>query len=66
MILGLLFILFMAITITYLASYYLSPDRNQQSYLPTDGEVDDEDIASEINDVFISDEDEIEIGEMIE
>jgi hypothetical protein len=60
-----LLIIVIAATVTYIASNQLSSEGNQQNYVPADGDVTDEDINDEINDIFISEDDEIEIGEMV-
>ena len=60
-----LLIIVIAITVTYIASNQPSSEENQQNYVPADGDVADEDINDEINDIFISEDDEIEIGEMV-
>ena len=60
-----LLIIIIAITVTYVASNQFYPVENQQNYVPVDGDVTDEEIFDEIDDFFISEDDEIEIGEMI-
>jgi len=60
-----LLIIVIAVTVTYVVSNQLSPVESQQDYVPADGDVADEDINDEINDIFISEDDEIEIGEMV-
>ena len=54
-----------AVTVTYVAFNQPFSGENQQSYIPTDGAVTDEDIIDEIDDSFIPEDDEIEIGEMV-
>lgn len=60
-----LLIIVIAVTVTYVVSNQLPPVESQQDYAPADGDVTDEDINDEINDIFISEDDEIEIGEMV-
>jgi hypothetical protein len=60
-----LLIIVIAVTVTYIASNQLSSEENQQNYVPAYDDVADEDINDEINDLFISEDDEIEIGEMV-
>lgn len=60
-----LLIIVIAVTVTYIASNQLSSEENQQNYVPAYDDVADEDINDEINDMFISEDDEIEIGEMV-
>jgi hypothetical protein len=60
-----LLIIVIAVTVTYIASNQLSSEEDQQNYVPVYGDVTDEDITDEINDIFISEDDEIEIGEMV-
>ncbi len=60
-----LLLIVMAVTVTYVASNQPSSVENQQSYIPADGAVTDEDIIDEIDDSFIPEDDEIEIGEMV-
>ena len=60
-----LLLIVMAVTVTYVAFNQPSSGENQQSYIPTDGAVTDEDIIDEIGDSFIPEDDEIEIGEMV-
>lgn len=60
-----LLIIVIAVTVTYIASDQLSSEEDQQNYVPAYDDVADEDINDEINDIFISEDDEIEIGEMV-
>ena len=60
-----LLLIVIAVTVTYVTSNQPSSVENQQSYIPADGAVTDEDIIGEIDDSFIPEDDEIEIGEMI-
>jgi len=60
-----LLIIVMAVTVTYIAFNQPSSVENQQNNVPVDGDVTDEDIFDEIDDFFISEDDEIEIGEMV-
>jgi len=60
-----LLIIVIAVTVTYIASNQLSSEEDQQNYVPAYDDVADEDINDEINDIFISEDDEIEIGEMV-
>jgi len=55
----------MAVTVTYVAYNQSSSVEDQQGYIPADGDVADEDIIDEIDDSFIPEDDEIEIGEMV-
>ena len=60
-----LLIIVIAVTITYTAINQSSLEK-QQDYVPDDsGDVTNEDIFDEIDDLFISEDDEIEIGEMV-
>lgn len=60
-----LLIIVIAVTVTYITSDQLSSEEDQQNYVPAYDDVADEDINDEINDIFISEDDEIEIGEMV-
>jgi len=60
-----LLIIVIAVTVTYVVSNQLSQVESQQDYVPADGDVTDEDIFDEIDDSFIPEDDEIEIGEMV-
>ena len=60
-----LLIIVIAVTVTYIASNQLSSEEDQQNYVPAYGDVADGDINDEIDDIFISEDDEIEIGEMV-
>ncbi len=60
-----LLIIVIAVTVTYVVSNQLSPVENQQDYVPADGDAPDEDIFDEIDDSFIPEDEEIEIGEMV-
>lgn len=60
-----LLIIVIAVTVTYIAFYQPSSVENQQNNVPVDGDVTNEDISDEIDDFFISEDDEIEIGEMV-
>ena len=60
-----LLLIVMAVTVTYVAYTQSVSVENQQSYIPADGDVTDEDIIDEIDDSFIPEDDEIEIGEMV-
>ena len=60
-----LLIIVIAVTVTYITSNQLSSEEDQQNYVPAYDDVADEDINDEINDIFISEDDEIEIGEMV-
>ena len=60
-----LLIIVIAVTVTYITSDQLSSEEDQQNYVPAYDDVADEDITDEINDIFISEDDEIEIGEMV-
>jgi hypothetical protein len=60
-----LLIIVIAATVTYVAYNQISLEEKQQDYVPTDGDVTAEDIYDEIDDAFLSEDDEIEIGEMV-
>ena len=60
-----LLLIVMAVTATYVAYTQSVSVENQQSYITADGDVTDEDIIDEIDDSFIPEDDEIEIGEMV-
>jgi hypothetical protein len=60
-----LLIIVIAVTVTYITSNQLSSEEDQQNYVPAYDDVADEDINDELNDIFISEDDEIEIGEMV-
>ena len=60
-----LLIIVIAVTATYIAFNQPSSVEDQQDYVPDGGDVTDEDISNEIDDFFISEDDEIEIGEMV-
>jgi len=54
-----LLIVVIAVTVTYVVSNQPSSEENHQNYVP------DEDIFGEIDGSFISEDDEIDIGEMV-
>ena len=60
-----LLIIVISVTITYIAFNQSSSVENQQNNIPVGGDVTNEDISDEIDDFFISEDDEIEIGEMV-
>ncbi len=60
-----LLIIVTAVTVAYVASNQPSLVENQKNYVPADGDLTDEDIFDEIDDSFIPEDDEIEIGEMV-
>jgi hypothetical protein len=60
-----LLIIVIAVTVTYVAYNQISSEEKQQDYTPTDNDVTAEDIYDEIDDAFLSEDDEIEIGEMV-
>jgi len=54
-----------AVTATYIVFNQSSYGENQQNNIPVGGDVTDEDISDEIDEFFISEDDEIEIGDMV-
>ena len=60
-----LLIIVIAATVTYVAYNQIYPEEKQQDYTPTDNDVTAEDIYDEIDDAFLLEDDEIEIGEMV-
>ena len=60
-----LLIIVISVTITYIAFNQSSSVENLQNNIPVGGDVNNEDISDEIDDFFISEDDEIEIGEMV-
>ena len=60
-----LLIIVLAATVTYVAYNQSPSEEKQQDYVPADGDVTDENIFDEIDDAFLSEDDEIEIGEMV-
>lgn len=60
-----LLIIVIAATATYVAYNQISSEEKQQDYVPADGDVTTEDLYDEIDDAFLSEDDEIEIGEMV-
>jgi len=61
--LSLLLIIVIAVTVAYVTTNQLVDD--QQSYIPENGDVTEEEIFNEIDGFFVSEDDEVEIGEMI-
>ncbi len=60
-----LLIIVIAVTVTYIAFDQSSSVEKQQDYVPADSDVTNEEIFDEIDDSFIPEDDEIEIGEMV-
>ena len=61
----LLLIIVIAATITYVVSNQISTEENQINYNSSEEDVTEEEISNELNDIFLDENDEIEIGEMI-
>ena len=59
-----LLLIVVAVTISYVALYQLS-DGNAQDTMPEDSDVTDEDLSNEIDDFFLEENEEIEIGDMV-
>ena len=59
-----LLIVVIAVTALYVSYNQSFQEQNEQDFTP-DNTVDEEDISSEIDDVFLSEDDEIDIGEMV-
>jgi len=59
----LLLILMVSITATYV--YFNQNENNGNQYDSSDKTVDDTDIANEIDDMFIEEDEEVEIGDII-
>lgn len=57
-----LLILFASIAVAYM---YLSQESAEEQYGSSDKTVDDSDLASEVDDSLIGEDDEVEIGEMV-
>jgi len=62
---SLLLIIAIAVTATYVVYNQSFLAEDQENYVPDDGDLTDQDISDEIDDFFISEGDEIEIGEMV-
>jgi hypothetical protein len=60
-----LLIIVIAVTVTYIAFNQSFSLENQQNNIPVGDDVTDEDISDEIDDFFIYEGDEIEIGDMV-
>ena len=63
--LSLLLLFVIAITIVYIVYNQDFFAEEQDNYVPDDGEVSQQNISDEIDDFFISEDEEIEIGEMV-
>lgn len=64
-VLSILLCIIIAVTATYVVVNQPSYGENQQNIVNDDGEVTNQDISDEIDDLFLSEDDEIEIGEMV-
>ena len=64
MALSFLLCIVIALTVTYIVFTQTSVDSTQDS-LSSDSEVTDEALSQEIDDLFIDEDDEIEIGDMV-
>ena len=62
---SLLLIFVIAVTALYVVYNQSFLAEDQDSYVPDDGEVSDQDISNEIDDLFLDEDDEIDIGEMV-
>jgi regulatory protein YycI of two-component signal transduction system YycFG len=58
-----LLIIFVSVALTYV--YFNQPAVDEQKYDGSSKDVSDEDLADEIDDTFLDEDDEIEIGEMV-
>jgi len=59
----LLLIVFVSVTLAYV--YFNQPATDEQKYDSSAKDVSDEDLSDEIDDIFLDEDDEIEIGEMV-
>lgn len=59
----LLLIIFVSIAVTY--SYFNLPATKEKQYDNSIETIDEEDIVNEIDNIFLEEDDEIELGEMI-
>ena len=60
-----LLIIVIVVTVTYIAFNQPPSVEKQQNYVPADSDVTNEEIFDEIDEYFIPEDDEIEIGEMV-
>jgi hypothetical protein len=60
-----LLIIVITVTVTYIAFNQSTSVKNQQNNIPVDGDVTDEEIFDEIDVLFLSEDEEIIIGEMV-
>ncbi len=58
-----LLIIFVSITLAYV--YFTQPAADEQNYSGSVEDVDDDQLSDEIDDTFLEEDDEIEIGEMV-
>ncbi|KYK20096.1 hypothetical protein AYK24_04225 [Thermoplasmatales archaeon SG8-52-4] len=63
-IVSIFFLLVIFVSITFVYSYYTS-NNNEQQYNSPIQKIDENDISEEIDETFIDEDDEIEIGEMV-
>jgi hypothetical protein len=59
------FILVILFIVTVIYGYYTRLSTEEERYTNPVGAINDDDVSEEIDDVFIDEEDEIEIGDMV-
>ncbi len=59
------FLLIIMVSIAFVYVYVNQNETNEKQYQSSGKNINDQDIASEIDDIFIEEDDEVEIGEMI-
>jgi len=64
-IISLFFLLVLMVSIAFTYIYFNQIETDERQYDSSGKTVSDEDIANEIDDMFIEEDDEIEIGEMV-
>jgi len=64
-IISITFLLIIVVSIAIIYSYYNNTDTSEKQYDSSIETVDDNDVSEEIDNTFLEEDDEIEIGEMI-
>lgn len=59
------FLLIIMVSIAFVYVYFNQNETNENLYESSGKNINNEDVASEIDDIFIEEDDEVEIGEMI-
>jgi len=64
-IISLLFLLILMVSITATYVYFSQKDSGETQYDNSDKTVNDADVANEIDDMFLEEDDEVEIGDIV-